>query len=108
MYPLALSMTCWSCAALMDWFSPGPTQLVDALEGVVGKHAARRSGAKGVCASGFFVGTADGRGLSNSSIFSGQEIPVIARFSVGLEDVADLQADLTQALEVGLSVAANC
>ena len=63
--------------------TPGPAQLVDALEGVFGKHAARRSGAKGVCASGFFVGTADGRGLSNSSIFSGQEIPVIARFSVG-------------------------
>ena len=63
--------------------TPGPVELVDALEGVFGKHAARRSGAKGVCASGFFVGTADGRGLSNSSIFSGQEIPVIARFSVG-------------------------
>ena len=63
--------------------TPGPTQLVDALEGVFGKHAARRSGAKGVCASGFFVGTADGRSLTNSAIFSGQEIPVIARFSVG-------------------------
>ena len=63
--------------------TPGPAQLVDALEGVFGKHAARRSGAKGVCASGFFVGTADGRTLTNSAIFSGQEIPVIARFSVG-------------------------
>ena len=29
---------------------------------------------------------------------------IIARFSVGLEDVADLQADLAQAL----AVAANC
>ena len=63
--------------------TPDPAQLVDALEGVFGKHAARRSGAKGVCASGFFVGTPDGRGLTNSAIFSGQEIPVIARFSVG-------------------------
>ena len=61
----------------------GPDKLVDALEGVFGKHAARRSGAKGVCASGFFVGTAEGRDLVSSAIFSGQEIPVIARFSVG-------------------------
>lgn len=60
-----------------------PDKLVDALEGVFGKHAARRSGAKGVCATGFFVGTPDGRTLSGSAIFSGQEIPVIARFSVG-------------------------
>jgi catalase len=63
--------------------APGPDKLVDALEGVFGKHAARRSGAKGVCASGFFVGTPDGRALTNSAIFSGEEIPVIARFSVG-------------------------
>lgn len=61
----------------------GPDKLVDALEGVFGKHAARRSGAKGVCASGFFVGTPDGRTLTNSAIFSGQEIPVVARFSIG-------------------------
>jgi catalase len=63
--------------------TPGPDKLVDALEGVFGKHAARRSGAKGVCASGFFVGTPDGRSLTSSAIFSGQEIPVIARFSIG-------------------------
>lgn len=62
---------------------PAPDKLVDALEGTFGKHAARRSGAKGVCATGFFVGTPDGRSLVNSAIFSGQEIPVIARFSVG-------------------------
>ena len=63
--------------------APGPDKLVDALEGVFGKHAARRSGAKGVCATGFFVGTPDGRTLTSSAIFSGQEIPVVARFSVG-------------------------
>lgn len=63
--------------------APGPDKLVDALEGVFGKQAARRSGAKGVCASGFFVGTPDGRALTSSAIFSGEEIPVIARFSVG-------------------------
>jgi catalase len=75
------------CAASLSGNSnaqvPAPDKLVDALEGTFGKHAARRSGAKGVCASGFFVGTPDGRGLVNSAIFSGQEIPVIARFSIG-------------------------
>lgn len=75
------------CAASLSGTSnaqvPAPNKLVDALEGTFGKHAARRSGAKGVCASGFFVGSAEGRSLVNSAIFSGQEIPVIARFSVG-------------------------
>jgi cysteine-S-conjugate beta-lyase len=33
---------------------------------------------------------------------------IIVRFSIGLEDVADLQADLTQALVVARDVAANC
>jgi len=64
--------------------APTPSALVDALEGVFGKQAGlRRSGAKGVCATGFFVGTAEGRALTGSSLFSGQEIPAVIRFSVG-------------------------
>lgn len=64
--------------------APNPAELVDALEGVFGKQAgARRSGAKGVCVEGFFVGTPEGRALSTSAIFSGAEVPVVARFSVG-------------------------
>lgn len=60
------------------------TSLVDGLEGVFGKHAGfRRSGAKGVCAVGSFVGTKDGKALSSSTAFSGKEIPVVVRFSVG-------------------------
>ncbi len=80
---LVIGATTASVAPSVSAQTPGPDKLVDALEGVFGKHAARRSGAKGVCASGFFVGTPDGRGLSSSAIFSGQEIPVIARFSIG-------------------------
>ena len=80
---LVLGATAAGFAPLASAQAPGPDKLVDALEGVFGKHAARRSGAKGVCASGFFVGTPDGRTLTSSAIFSGQEIPVIARFSVG-------------------------
>ncbi len=80
---LALGATAVGFVPAATAQAPGPDKLVDALEGVFGKHAARRSGAKGVCASGFFVGSPEGRTLSGSAIFSGQEIPVIARFSVG-------------------------
>ena len=80
---LVIGATTASVAPSVSAQTPAPDKLVDALEGVFGKHAARRSGAKGVCASGFFVGTPDGRGLTSSAIFSGQEIPVIARFSIG-------------------------
>ena len=63
---------------------PGPVELVDGLEGVFGTHAGfRRSGAKGVCASGYFVGTKDGAAISSASAFNGNQIPVIARFSMG-------------------------
>jgi len=61
-----------------------PTKVVDQFEATFGKFEGfRRSGAKGVCAVGEFVGSADGRALSTSSAFSGQPVPVIARFSVG-------------------------
>lgn len=61
-----------------------PQAQVDALEGLFGKHpGARRSGAKGVCASGYFMGNTVGRTLSSASAFSGDKVPVVARFSVG-------------------------
>jgi len=59
-------------------------RMVDAFEGAFGQHAGfRRSGAKGVCAVGDFVGNAEGRALSVATAFSGQPVPVVARFSVG-------------------------
>jgi len=61
-----------------------PVKMVDAFEAAGGKFDGfRRSGAKGICATGEFVGGADGRNLSSASVFSGQKIPVIVRFSVG-------------------------
>lgn len=61
-----------------------PNRMVDAFEGAFGQHAGfRRSGAKGVCAVGEFVGNAEGRTLSTASAFSGRPVPVVARFSVG-------------------------
>lgn len=61
-----------------------PTKMVDAFERAGGKFEGyRRSAAKGVCATGEFVGSAEGRALSVSSAFSGKPVPVIVRFSVG-------------------------
>jgi catalase len=64
--------------------NPDPSKMVDQFEATSGKFDGfRRSGAKGICAMGEFVGSAAGRQISSSSAFSGSAIPVIVRFSVG-------------------------
>lgn len=92
---LALSLA--ACSVLAAWATPsvaqnaaapstaiGPTDFVDQFEATFGKFEGyRRSGAKGICATAEFVGSAEGRALSSASAFSGQKIPVIVRFSVG-------------------------
>lgn len=61
-----------------------PSAFVDQFEATFGKFERyRRSGAKGNCAMGEFVGTADARALSTASVFSGKAVPVVVRFSVG-------------------------
>jgi catalase len=61
-----------------------PTAFVNQFESTFGKFEGyRRSGAKGICATGEFVGTAAARGLSTASVFSGASVPVVVRFSVG-------------------------
>ena len=61
-----------------------PNRFLDTFERAFGKFDGfRRSGAKGICATGEFVGSADGRALSTASAFSGQPVPVVVRFSVG-------------------------
>jgi catalase len=61
-----------------------PTRFLDTFETTFGKFDGfRRSGAKGICATGEFVGSEQGRTLSSSSAFSGRPVPVIVRFSVG-------------------------
>lgn len=61
-----------------------PEAQVNALETLFGKQASfRRSQAKGLCASGHFVGNAAGRSLSSAAVFGGDKVPVVARFSVG-------------------------
>lgn len=61
-----------------------PNAFLNQFESTFGKFEGfRRSGAKGICATGEFVGTADARALSTSSAFSGRPVPVEVRFSVG-------------------------
>lgn len=61
-----------------------PEAQINALEGLFGKQSGfRRSQAKGVCASGYFVGNEAGRALSSAAVFNGDKVPVVARFSVG-------------------------
>ena len=43
----------------------------------------RRNHAKGVCVSGTFSGTREGRALSSTYVFSGTPIPVLGRLSIG-------------------------
>ena len=70
--------------AQTDKLPPDPNAFVNQFEATFGKfEGARRSGAKGICAMGEFVGTADARSLSVSSAFSGKPVPVVVRFSVG-------------------------
>ncbi len=61
-----------------------PTAFLNQFESTFGKFEGfRRSGAKGVCAMGEFVGSTDARALSTASAFSGKPVPVVVRFSVG-------------------------
>jgi catalase len=61
-----------------------PNAFLNQFESTFGKFEGfRRSGAKGICATGEFVGSAEARALSTASAFSGRPVPVVARFSVG-------------------------
>ncbi len=61
-----------------------PVTFVDQFESTFGKFEGyRRSGAKGICATGEFVGTPEARAVSTATAFSGSPVPVVARFSVG-------------------------
>lgn len=60
-----------------------PADVVKTLEESGGVHPGqRRNHIKGTCAVGSFVGTSDAAKYSSSALFSGKEIPVVARFSL--------------------------
>jgi len=58
-------------------------QVVGAIEGVFGvTPGERRNHTKGTCAVGEFVGSREAAAYTRSALFSGQPVPVIARFSL--------------------------
>ena len=62
---------------------PRPDQLVDALNGVFGKHPGDRAAhTKGICLTGLFTPSADAPSLSKAPQFA-KPVPIIARFSLG-------------------------
>ena len=80
----AVAVAAAALTGLPAYAQVDPSKIVDQFEATFGKFAGyRRSGAKGVCATGEFTGSADGRALSSASAFSGRPVPVVARFSVG-------------------------
>ncbi|MBC8109141.1 MAG: catalase family peroxidase [Anaerolineae bacterium] len=61
-----------------------PDQLVDALNGVFGKHKARGSHAKGFCMAGELEASSNAATITRASLFQpGKRTPIIGRFSVG-------------------------
>lgn len=87
--PTAVAAACALLTASAFAQSPAaapvdPNTFLNQFESTFGKFEGfRRSGAKGICATGEFVGSADARALSAASAFSGSPVPVVARFSVG-------------------------
>ena len=80
----ALLMSSFANAQTAAPAQVSPVTFVDQFESTFGKFEGyRRSGAKGICATAEFVGSADARALSTTSAFSGKPVPVVARFSVG-------------------------
>ena len=80
----SLLMTNMASAQTSAPVQVSPVTFVDQFESTFGKFEGyRRSGAKGICATGEFTGSADARALSTTSAFSGKPVPVVARFSVG-------------------------
>lgn len=85
---LLCTVTClfwgWSAQAQTVPSAIDPNVFINQFEATFGKlEGHRRSGAKGICATGEFVGTSEARQLSSSSVFGGKPIPVAVRFSVG-------------------------
>lgn len=62
---------------------PSATDLVDALNGVFGKHGARASHAKGFCAKGSFIPAPGAQKFTRAKMFAEPTLPASMRFSIG-------------------------
>ena len=81
----AIAMLSFNAVAQSSESAPvDPNTFLNQFESTFGKFEGfRRSGAKGICAVGEFVGSSEARALSTSTAFSGKPVPVVVRFSVG-------------------------
>jgi catalase len=80
---LALGLASFAGAVSRAEEPPRPDQLVDALNGVFGKHpGARAAHTKGICLTGNFTPSSDAAGLSKAPQFA-KPVGVIGRFSLG-------------------------
>lgn len=78
---LALAVLIPHAATPARLMTPDASQVVVTIEGAFGvTPGERRNHIKGTCAAGEFVGTKEAAKLSRSPLFSGQPVPVIARF----------------------------
>lgn len=69
--------------AAEDQVEVAAAKVADALEGAYGRHLGqRRNHTKGVGARGTFVGNPEAGAYSRSALFGGEEIDVVARFSL--------------------------
>jgi catalase len=81
---LSLSAMAQASSGMASAAPVDPSAFINQFESTFGKFEGyRRSGAKGICATGEFVGTSDARALSTATVFSGNPVPVVVRFSVG-------------------------
>ena len=78
---VALALCGSTLAAIAQ--QPTPADLVDALNGVFGKHAGDRAAhTKGLCLTGSFTPSAEAPKLSKAAHFA-KQVPILARFSLG-------------------------
>jgi catalase len=74
---------------------PAPQKMVDALYSAFGDNHSRAVHAKGIMAVGVFEPSADAKGLTKATIFSGGSMPVLVRFSdfTGIPNIPDTVGD---------------
>jgi len=88
----ALTSVIWAPIASGAEPEVAPADVVHSMENSFGVHTGeRRNHIKGTCAVGEFIGSKEAASYSNSALFSGAPVPVVARFSLagGNPQIAD-------------------
>lgn len=94
--PMTVALAVGGSSAIADQNDVSPDQVVTALEKTYGVHPGeRRNHTKGTCALGSFEGLPAAAPYSRSLLFSGQPVPVVARFSLAGGDPMASDAEKT-------------